>query len=68
MVPGKVKDFLSVLYEFECNPDGKSAVELFMRLKPILNDWPELLRDFAAFLHPGQAQECGLVRENFLKQ
>lgn len=63
-VPGKVEDFLSVLYEFESNPDGRTAVELFMRLKPVLSDWPELLRDFAAFLHPEQAQECGLVREN----
>ncbi|XP_058260739.1 GON-4-like protein isoform X2 [Hemibagrus wyckioides] len=62
-VPGKVEDFLSVLYEFESNPDGRTAVELFMRLKPVLTDWPELLRDFAAFLHPEQAQECGLLEE-----
>lgn len=63
MVPGKVEEFLSVLYEFESNPEGKTAVELFVRLKPVLSDWPELLRDFAAFLHPEQARECGLVRE-----
>lgn len=63
MVPGKVEDFLSVLYEFESNSEGRTAMELFERLKPVLSDWPELLRDFAAFLHPEQAQECGLVRE-----
>lgn len=63
VVPGKVEEFLSVLYEFESNPEGKTAVELFVRLKPVLSDWPELLRDFAAFLHPEQARECGLVRE-----
>lgn len=64
VVPGKVEDFLSVLYEFERNPKGRTAVELFERLSSVLNDWPELLRDFAAFLHPEQARECGLVREN----
>ncbi|XP_060760613.1 GON-4-like protein isoform X2 [Neoarius graeffei] len=63
VVPGKVEDFLSVLYEFESNLEGRTAVELFMSLKPVLSDWPELLRDFAAFLHPEQAQECGLVEE-----
>ncbi|TSK28277.1 Protein disulfide-isomerase A3 [Bagarius yarrelli] len=63
VVPGKVEDFLSVLYEFESNPDSRTAVELFMRLKPVLRDWPELLRDFAAFLHPEQARECGLLEE-----
>lgn len=64
VVPGKVEDFLGVLYEFESNPEGRTAVDLFGRLKPVLSDWPELLRDFAAFLHPEQAQECGLVRGN----
>ncbi|KAI5087375.1 GON-4-like protein [Silurus meridionalis] len=62
-VPGKVEDFLNVLYEFERNPEGRTAVELFGRLRPVLSDWPELLRDFAAFLHPEQAQECGLLKE-----
>lgn len=61
-VPGKVEEFLSVLFEFERHPEGRTAVELFARLKPILHNHPELLRDFAAFLHPEQAQECGLVR------
>uniref|UniRef100_A0AAZ3S3Z1 Myb-like domain-containing protein n=1 Tax=Oncorhynchus tshawytscha TaxID=74940 RepID=A0AAZ3S3Z1_ONCTS len=62
-VPGRVEEFLEVLYEFEQDGDGHTSVELFMRLKPVLNEWPELLRDFAAFLHPEQAQECGLLSE-----
>ncbi|KAI4880039.1 hypothetical protein NFI96_019909, partial [Prochilodus magdalenae] len=62
-VPGKVEEFLGVLYEFEQDPEGRTSVELFLRLKPVLRDWPELLRDFAAFLHPEQAQECGLLAE-----
>ncbi|XP_062865780.1 GON-4-like protein isoform X2 [Trichomycterus rosablanca] len=61
--PGKVEEFLNVLYEFERDSEGRTAVELYARLKPVLSDWPELLRDFAAFLHPEQAQECGLLAE-----
>ncbi|XP_072531952.1 GON-4-like protein isoform X2 [Salminus brasiliensis] len=63
VVPGKVEEFLGVMYEFEQDPEGRTSVELFMRLKPVLKDWPELLRDFAAFLHPEQANECGLLTE-----
>uniref|UniRef100_A0A4W5QDI7 GON-4-like protein n=1 Tax=Hucho hucho TaxID=62062 RepID=A0A4W5QDI7_9TELE len=62
-VPGRVEEFLEVLYEFEQDGDEHTSVELFVRLKPVLNKWPELLRDFAAFLHPEQAQECGLLSE-----
>uniref|UniRef100_A0A8B9JLD5 Si:dkey-27c15.3 n=1 Tax=Astyanax mexicanus TaxID=7994 RepID=A0A8B9JLD5_ASTMX len=63
VVPGKVEEFLGVLYEFERDPEGRTSVELFKRLKPVLKDWPELLSDFAAFLHPEQANECGLLSE-----
>ncbi|CAB1320905.1 unnamed protein product [Coregonus sp. 'balchen'] len=62
-VPGRVEEFLEVLYEFEQDGDKHTSVALFTRLKPVLNEWPELLRDFAAFLHPEQAQECGLLAE-----
>ncbi|XP_045077903.1 GON-4-like protein isoform X2 [Coregonus clupeaformis] len=62
-VPGRVEEFLEVLYEFEQDGDEHTSVELFTRLKHVLNEWPELLRDFAAFLHPEQAQECGLLAE-----
>ncbi|KAI5618229.1 GON-4-like protein, partial [Silurus asotus] len=61
--PGKVEEFLSLLYEFEQGSESRSAVELFCQLKPLLKDWPDLLRDFAAFLLPEQALECGLFEE-----
>lgn len=64
--PGKVEEFLSLLYEFEQGSESRNAVELFSQLKPLLKDWPELLRDFAAFLLPEQALECGLVHHSFL--
>lgn len=63
MVPGKVNEFLCVLSEFEKDPENRTSLELLTRLKPVLNDWPELLQDFAAFLHPDQARECGLLAE-----
>ncbi|KAK3551157.1 hypothetical protein QTP70_013892 [Hemibagrus guttatus] len=61
--PGKVEEFLCLLYEFEQGSESRSVVELFCQLKPLLKDWPELLRDFAAFLLPEQALECGLFEE-----
>ncbi len=66
MVPGKVDEFLCVLSHFEKDPESRTSLELLTRLKPVLSDWPELLRDFAAFLHPDQARECGLVEHNTL--
>lgn len=38
-----------------------SAVDLFKSLQTLLQDWPQLLKDFAAFLLPEQALSCGLV-------
>lgn len=61
-VPGKVEEFLGLLYEFEQEGEGRSAVELFSQLRPVLGEWPDLLRDFAAFLLLEQALECALVR------
>ncbi|XP_077052573.1 GON-4-like protein isoform X1 [Siphateles boraxobius] len=63
MVPGKVDEFLCVLSEFEKDPESRTSLELLARLKPVLSDWPELLQDFAAFLHPDQARECGMLVE-----
>ncbi|KAG1947336.1 GON-4-like protein [Pimephales promelas] len=63
MVPGKVDEFLCVLSEFEKDPESRTSLELLTRLKPVLSDWPELLQDFAAFLHPDQARECGMLAE-----
>ncbi|XP_056335687.1 GON-4-like protein isoform X2 [Danio aesculapii] len=56
-VPGKVDEFLCILSDFAKDPESHTSLELLMRLKPVLEDWPELLRDFAAFLHPDQARD-----------
>ncbi|KAL2080489.1 hypothetical protein ACEWY4_024282 [Coilia grayii] len=63
VVPGKVEEFLGVLNAFEREPGGRTAVELYHRLRPLLQHCPELLQDFAAFLHPDQAHQCGLLAE-----
>ena len=60
-VPGKYEDFLRVIYEFEISTDKQTAVDLYSTLQKLLHDWPQLLTDFAAFLLPEQALECGLV-------
>ncbi|KAM4601450.1 GON-4-like protein isoform 2-T2 [Polymixia lowei] len=62
-VPGKVEEFLALLYEFERAGEGRSVVQLFRRLRCVLGDETDLLRDFAAFLQPEQALECGLFEE-----
>ncbi|XP_052651414.1 GON-4-like protein isoform X5 [Harpia harpyja] len=59
-VPGKYEDFLRVIYEFEISTDKQTAVDLYSTLQKLLHDWPQLLTDFAAFLLPEQALECGL--------
>lgn len=38
-------------------------MELFSQLHPVLGEWPDLLRDFAAFLLLEQALECALFEE-----
>lgn len=60
-IPGKYEDFLRVIYEFEISTDKRTAVDLYSTLQKLLHDWPQLLTDFAAFLLPEQALECGLV-------
>ncbi|KAM6234208.1 GON-4-like protein isoform 2-T2 [Porphyrio hochstetteri] len=62
-VPGKYEDFLRVIYEFEVGTDKRTAVDLYCTLQKLLHDWPQLLTDFAAFLLPEQALECGLFEE-----
>uniref|UniRef100_A0A670ZPG5 Uncharacterized protein n=1 Tax=Pseudonaja textilis TaxID=8673 RepID=A0A670ZPG5_PSETE len=61
LVPGKYEEFLRNIYEFENNLQKQTAVDLYARLRILLQDWPQLLTDFAAFLLPEQALECGLV-------
>ncbi|XP_058015936.1 GON-4-like protein isoform X2 [Ahaetulla prasina] len=63
LVPGKYEEFLRNIYEFENNLQKQTAVDLYARLRVILQDWPQLLTDFAAFLLPEQALECGLFEE-----
>ncbi|XP_014116361.1 PREDICTED: GON-4-like protein isoform X3 [Pseudopodoces humilis] len=62
-IPGKYEDFLRVIYEFEIGTDKRTAVDLYATLQKLLHDWPQLLTDFAAFLLPEQALECGLFEE-----
>ncbi|XP_063810963.1 GON-4-like protein [Pseudophryne corroboree] len=62
-VPGTYEEFLNLIYEFETRRDKRTAVELYESLRQLLHDWPQLLKDFAAFLLPEQALECGLFEE-----
>ncbi|ERE92240.1 GON-4-like protein, partial [Cricetulus griseus] len=61
-VPGKYEDFLQVIYEFESSTQRHTAVDLYKSLQTLLQDWPQLLKDFAAFLLPEQALSCGLLK------
>ncbi|XP_072802498.1 GON-4-like protein isoform X4 [Vicugna pacos] len=61
--PGKYEDFLQVIYEFESSTQRQTAVDLYKSLQILLQDWPQLLKDFAAFLLPEQALACGLFEE-----
>lgn len=63
-VPGKVEEFVSLLNEFELVGEGQQVIVLFRKLRCILGNRTDLLRDFAAFMHPEQALECGLVRSS----
>ncbi|XP_060614141.2 GON-4-like protein [Anolis sagrei] len=62
-VPGKYEEFLRIIYEFENNAQKQTAVDLYARLRSVLQECPQLLTDFAAFLLPEQALECGLFEE-----
>ncbi|XP_069074569.1 GON-4-like protein isoform X2 [Pleurodeles waltl] len=62
-VPGKYEAFLRIIYEFETSKNEATAVELYSSLQDLLFDYPQLLKDFAAFLLPDQALECGLFEE-----
>ncbi|XP_076593150.1 GON-4-like protein isoform X1 [Chaetodon auriga] len=62
-VPGQVEAFVSLLNEFEQVGEGQEVMLLFRKLRCILGERTDLLRDFAAFLHPEQALQCGLFEE-----
>lgn len=60
--PVQVEDFVSLLRDFEQLGEEQEVMPLFRKLRSILGDQSDLLRDFAAFLYPEQALQCGLVR------
>ncbi|XP_072284497.1 GON-4-like protein isoform X2 [Pyxicephalus adspersus] len=62
-VPGTYEQFLNIIYQFESGSGKRTAVDLYENLQQLLQDWPQLLKDFAAFLLPEQALECGLFEE-----
>uniref|UniRef100_A0A3Q3FJZ7 Uncharacterized protein n=1 Tax=Labrus bergylta TaxID=56723 RepID=A0A3Q3FJZ7_9LABR len=62
-LPGQAGEFVSLLSEFEQAGEGQELIMLFRKLRCILGDRTDLLRDFAAFLHPEQALQCGLVSD-----
>lgn len=61
--PGLAEQLLQVLDQFSAaGPLGAPEV-LYDRLTCVLRPWPQLLRDFAAFLNREQAGRCGLVSD-----
>ncbi|PIO32587.1 hypothetical protein AB205_0049560 [Aquarana catesbeiana] len=62
-VLGTYEQFLNIIYEYETRSNKRTAVDLYERLQHLLQDWPQLLKDFAAFLLPEQALECSLFEE-----
>ncbi|XP_035848957.1 GON-4-like protein [Sander lucioperca] len=59
--PGVSDQLLLVLDQFS----GRrvAAERLYAALRRLLQPWPQLLRDFAAFLTRSQARRCGLLTE-----
>uniref|UniRef100_G3NFE6 Myb-like domain-containing protein n=1 Tax=Gasterosteus aculeatus TaxID=69293 RepID=G3NFE6_GASAC len=62
-LPGQVEEFVCLLNGFEQVGDGHELTSLFRKLRCVLGERTDLLRDFAAFLHPQQALQCGLFEE-----
>ncbi|XP_056154021.1 GON-4-like protein [Lampris incognitus] len=67
-VPGQARWLLEVLEGFREQGEESSPVELYYSLAKVLEPWPRLLQDYAAFLTEPQAQRCGLVTEQRLFQ
>ncbi|KAM4736099.1 GON-4-like protein isoform 2-T2 [Anableps anableps] len=61
--PDQVQDFVALLNKFEHVGDGQEVTRLFRKLRCMLGEHTDLLRDFAAFLLPEQALLCGLFEE-----
>ncbi|XP_037830405.1 GON-4-like protein isoform X2 [Kryptolebias marmoratus] len=61
--PEQVEEFVLLLNKFKQVGEGHEVTLLFRKLRCILGNHTDLLRDFAAFLHPEQALQCGLFEE-----
>ncbi len=59
--PGVSEQLLQLLDRFSAEGPPGAAERLYDGLSRVLRPWPQLLRDFAAFLNRGQARRCGLV-------
>ncbi|XP_053302865.1 GON-4-like protein [Pleuronectes platessa] len=67
--PGVSEQLLQLLDQFSAaGPLGAAGApeRLYDRLSGLLRPWPQLLRDFAAFLNGEQARSCGLFLEQQL--
>ncbi|KAG7471545.1 GON-4 isoform X1 [Solea senegalensis] len=65
--PGVAQQLLQVLDQVSAGAAGAVGADLlYDRLRHLLRPWPQLLRDFAAFLNCEQAQSCGLLMEQQL--
>ncbi|XP_029918856.1 GON-4-like protein isoform X2 [Myripristis murdjan] len=63
--PSRAVWLLQVLERFSVGGAwrGRGLASLFGELSGVLQPWPQLLRDFAAFLSAEQAELCGLLAE-----
>ncbi|KAF1371477.1 hypothetical protein PFLUV_G00277760 [Perca fluviatilis] len=63
--PGVQDQLLQVLDQVSRrrNHGNVAAERLYAALRRVLQPWPQLLRDFSAFLDRDQAQRCGLLTE-----
>ncbi|XP_042291737.1 GON-4-like protein [Thunnus maccoyii] len=61
--PGRAEQLLQLLEEFSAAGPPGAPEGLYDRLSCVLRPWPQLLRDFAAFLNQAQARRCGLLLE-----
>uniref|UniRef100_UPI00358EE453 GON-4-like protein n=1 Tax=Myxine glutinosa TaxID=7769 RepID=UPI00358EE453 len=61
--PMVYSEFLRILSDFKLAPKQRSVVDMVTKLHKALRNWPDLLQEFAAFLLPEQALECGLLEE-----
>ncbi|XP_040928747.2 GON-4-like protein [Betta splendens] len=64
--PGCSEQLLQVLNQFSAAGPLGALELLYDGLRCVLQPWPQLLRDFAAFLNQDQASRCGLLLEQQL--